>query len=63
MGAIWITVLKAHTISDVEMVEAKENGQVVERPNRPYQPRAQRWSGVKQTKQEAIKSHQHIEEL
>lgn len=32
------------------MVVVEENGQVVERTDRPYQPRAKRWSGVKQNK-------------
>lgn len=36
------------------MVEVGENKEVIERPDRPYQPRAQRWSGVKQTKHKKL---------
>lgn len=46
----WNAVPKTYRISGVEMVEVEENGQVVKRPNRPYQPRAQGWLSLKQNK-------------
>lgn len=38
----------------LEIVEAEEDGKVAERPDRPYQPRAKRWLGVKQNKHKKL---------
>lgn len=54
MGAIQNIVPKAHTLSSSEMVEVEENGEVIERPDRPYELRAQRWSGVKQNENKKL---------
>lgn len=61
MGAIHNIVFKPYPVQCSEMVEVKENGEVVKenrgivkRPDRHYQSRAQRLSGVKQNKHKKL---------
>lgn len=42
--------LKPNQFDAVKMVEMEENGQVVERSDRPYQPRVLRWLSAKHNK-------------
>lgn len=39
---------KPTQLDAVEMIEVEEDGEIVKKPNRSYQPRALRWSGMKQ---------------
>lgn len=43
-----------NTLKVSEMVEVEENGQVVDRPEKASQPRAQIWSGVKENKNKKV---------
>lgn len=54
MGAIQNIVSKPIQFPTVEMIELGENGDVVERTDRLYQSRAQRWSGVNQNKKKKL---------